>query len=108
VTKRFSELLTKIEMLHESKNSDYSSDKQKLECFNESEAIDVPAFKGCFIRLGDKYRRAQQLIRKGQGAVVDEKLEDTMLDLAVYSLLFIELYEKHKQLHEERQQRSKN
>ena len=93
MTKRFTELLQEMQALHESKNADYSSDKAKLECFTESEKIGVPAFKGCFIRLSDKYKRAQQLIKSGHNQVADEKLEDTMLDLAVYSLLFIELYE---------------
>lgn len=93
MTTRFNQLLKEIQTLHEAKNSDYSSDKAKLECFMEAEQIGVPAFKGCFIRLGDKYKRAQQLIRKKQGEVSDEKIEDTMRDLAIYSLLFIELYE---------------
>ena len=92
MTKRFSELLKEIQTLHEAKNSDYSNDKEKLQCFQTSEQIGVPAWKGCLIRMGDKYNRICQLAKK-EAEVKDEKVEDTLKDLAVYALLCIELYE---------------
>lgn len=92
MTKRFTELLAEIKALHEAKNADYSNDKDALLCFQTSEQIGIPAYKGCLVRMGDKYNRACQLAKK-EANVKDETIKDTLMDLAVYSLLCIELYE---------------
>ena len=39
------------------------------------------------IRLNDKFSRLEQLILSNQSYIQDEKVEDTLLDLAGYSIL---------------------
>lgn len=86
----FYELLQKMAETHSAKNHDYSGD-DPLANFRECEAFNVSAFKGILVRLTDKYSRIKNLAaREGfEGDVKDEKIEDTLLDNAVYSLLAI-------------------
>lgn len=84
----FSELLVKMSKLHAAKDHDYSN-KDHLANFYVSEDFNVPAWKGCLIRLSDKFSRIKSIIKKGESKVTSESLEDTLLDLATYSLLVI-------------------
>jgi len=84
----FNELLVKMSKLHADKDHDYSN-KDHLANFYVSEEFGIPAFMGCLIRLSDKYSRIKSIIKKGESKVTSESLEDTLLDLATYSLLVI-------------------
>ena len=48
------------------------------------------------IRLGDKFNRVSSLIKKGELKENDESLEDTLLDMAGYSILALKYLEEHK------------
>lgn len=48
------------------------------------------------IRLGDKFNRISELIKNGKFKENDESLEDTLLDLAGYSILGLKYLEEHK------------
>lgn len=48
------------------------------------------------IRLGDKLNRVSSLIKKGELKENDESLEDTLLDLAGYSILGLKYLKEHK------------
>lgn len=48
------------------------------------------------IRLGDKFNRVSSLIKKGELKENDESLEDTLLDLAGYSILGLKYLKEHK------------
>ena len=64
----------------EKKNHDYGDSTQKLyEQFNES----------YFIRIADKFNRINTLLTNNDDPKVDEKLEDTILDLANYCVLWL-------------------
>lgn len=83
----FESVLKRMLEIHLAKNHDYSP-KGAFGNFGESEKVGVPAWKGAFIRLQDKYTRACNLIaRDEQAAVEDEKLDDTLLDLANYAVI---------------------
>jgi len=70
---------------HRAKNTDYGSSWNTSKQF-----LDIPASQGIMVRMLDKIQRCCNLMkRKGQAEVKDEKLEDTLKDLAVYSLLAI-------------------
>lgn len=85
----FNPLLFEMSKIHASKNKDYAADKP-LSNLRSCEALGIPAYKGCFIRLTDKYQRAANLIASGEGPnVKDETIEDTLIDLSIYSLLTI-------------------
>jgi len=72
------------------KQTQKSGHKRKM-----CEEIGIPAHIGCFIRIQDKYSRIRELL-KGKPDMVGESIKDTMLDLSVYSLLFIILYEEYE------------
>jgi len=84
----FNELLIRMSKLHEAKDHDYSHNNH-LANFYVSEEFNIPAWKGCLIRLSDKFSRIKSIIKKGESKVTSESLEDTLLDLATYSLLVI-------------------
>ncbi|EFQ43484.1 hypothetical protein LBKG_02136 [Lactobacillus crispatus CTV-05] len=48
------------------------------------------------IRLGDKLNRVSSLIKRGELKENDESLEDTLLDLAGYSILGLKYLKEHK------------
>ena len=48
------------------------------------------------IRLGDKFNRISELIKNGKFKENDESLEDTLLDMAGYSILGLKYLEEHK------------
>ena len=86
VIKIFNELVE----LHKAKDEDYGGG-ESLGNFRRCEQFGIPAWKGCLIRLSDKYSRAVSLVGKGGKGMVDESLVDTLMDLAVYSVITIAL-----------------
>lgn len=48
------------------------------------------------IRLGDKFNRVSSLIKRGELKENDESMEDTLLDMAGYSILGLKYLEEHK------------
>lgn len=91
--KKFYELLKKIEDLHDRKNSNYANDSDPLSNLKQSEQFGIPAWQGTLVRMSDKWSRITELA-KGKEDLVGEAIEDTLLDLAIYSLLCIILYEE--------------
>ena len=92
---RFHNLLKEIGKLHDRKNQDYGAEQDPLANFKMCQNIGVSPFKGCCIRISDKYSRLCSFLRKGYLAVEDEKITDTLMDMAVYSLIAILL--KHEE-----------
>jgi len=92
----FYKLLKKMETIHDMKNSDYSEANDALSNFKISERFGIPAHVGVLVRISDKFSRVSQLIKKGENnnSVKDEKIEDTLLDMANYCLLMIILYKE--------------
>ena len=88
----FEKLLGKINELYYAKNDDYN-DGDKWSNFDACNRIDIPTAKGIVVRMTDKFNRILTLVRKRykgiEASVSDEKLEDTLEDLAVYSLITI-------------------
>lgn len=92
----FKNILQHMEAIHESKDNDYSG-KNEFANFYEAERVGVEAWKGAFIRLQDKYARCCNLISGTEQKVEDEKLEDTLMDLAIYSVIVLCLREQRKE-----------
>jgi len=89
----FYTLLIKMAEIHNIKNKGYGLG-DPLGNFLESERFGVEAWKGCLVRLSDKWSRLCNLASKledpeYQDAIKLENLEDTLIDLANYSLLCI-------------------
>ncbi len=78
--------------LHRKKAKDYGPvDTGNLVA---SEDFGIPAHVGITLRMSDKMKRIQQFIKSGN--LVNESFEDSLLDMANYSLLCLVLYQKHK------------
>jgi hypothetical protein len=82
----FFELIQKMAELHANKNRDYGNGNP-LGNFMTAEDLGVDPFLGVLIRMSDKWTRICSLTKQGQHHVKDESIEDTLLDLANYSLL---------------------
>lgn len=89
---RFYDLLNKMAEIHSRKNHDYAQE-DPLSNFRISEKMGIPAWKGALIRLSDKVSRLWTFAKKESLEVSDETFTDTLMDLAVYALITILLYE---------------
>jgi hypothetical protein len=89
------DLLEKMRDLHIAKNAGYAGDSvDPWANFRMSEAFGVPAFKGCLIRMSDKYIRVTNLIKNPANEQVGENIKDTLFDLAAYALIAVCLMEE--------------
>lgn len=90
------EIFDNLKELHIAKDSDYAGE-QSLSNFKRCEAFGIPAWKGCLIRLSDKYSRLVSLVGKdGTHAVEGESLEDTLMDLSAYAAITLALLRQNK------------
>lgn len=91
----FEEVLDRMKEIHRAKNADYSEGGE-FKNFEESERVGVEPWRGAFVRLMDKYTRCCNLMYRHEAQVEDEKLEDTLLDLANYAVITLTLLEKEE------------
>ena len=94
----FESILGEMLKIHKEKNADYSAEGL-FGNFQESQRIGIPDYKGAFVRLQDKYSRCCNLLSRqnAKAVVVDETVEDTLIDLANYSIIVLYLLRQHKQ-----------
>ena len=84
----FKEIVTKMAKTYEAKNHDYGNSVHKT-----FEEFGMTSF---LVRLSDKLNRLITL-NKIEAQVKDEKIEDTLLDLANYSILALIELKKEKE-----------
>jgi hypothetical protein len=87
---RFLALLDDIERLHAAKQADYGRDADPFANVRASEEWGVDPWVGALIRATDKVRRLQTYAVKR--SLVNEGVEDSLMDLAVYSLIALILF----------------
>jgi hypothetical protein len=92
-SKRFYEILDTIKTLHDAKKHDYGN-ADVFANFRLSELAGISPWKGSVIRMGDKYARISNYIKKGDFKFKEESIKDTLMDMAIYSLITIVLYEE--------------
>lgn len=78
---RFKQLTGEMVALYARKNKDYG------DSFTEMYKEWGPMYP--LSRMQEKLRRATQILRSGEAQVADEKVTDTLLDLANYALMTI-------------------
>ena len=61
-----------------------------------TQSVDDYGLKVIGIRLSDKYNRIKHLVNNGELKENDESLEDTLLDMAGYSILSLKYLDEHK------------
>ena len=85
----FKETLEKMQAIQEAKNHDYAQGAENpfanFEMVANYKVASVE--QGFFTRLSDKFSRVATLITR-EGQVADEKIEDTLIDLANYAIIF--------------------
>jgi len=64
--------------------------------FREAENWGSTPLQGCFIRMGDKYKRVQNLRRNPDNDRVGESIKVTLMDLANYAIIAVCLLEEEE------------
>ena len=97
-SKEFTDLLACMHDIHVAKNAGYAGvdNVDPWANFRESERFGVSSFKGCLVRMSDKFIRLVNLIKNPDADQVNESVEDTLLDLANYCLIAICLWREGK------------
>ena len=93
---RFHEIVKEMVELHDRKNRDYAGSDYLSNFLMCEKHMGVPAWIGCIIRLSDKMARIMNLAKTDEVSVGDETITDTLMDLAVYSIITRILYEDFK------------
>lgn len=93
-------LLEYARTLHIQKAAGYSGGDQPdvWSNFREAEGWGYSPLAGCVIRLGDKYRRAQNVFRDSRNDMVGEPFIRTLIDASAYSLIAICLWAEERGL----------
>ena len=86
-------LIVNLVSLHRKKNAGYAglSDDPWFN-FRAASQFGVTPYQGCLVRLSDKYQRYANLYHDASLEQVNEKIEDTLFDLAAYCLIAVCLY----------------
>lgn len=71
---------------------------EKNQAYGDSftKSVDEDGLLVLKIRLADKFNRISELIKNGKFKENDESLEDTLLDMAGYSILALKYLEEHE------------
>lgn len=88
---RFHALLEELRTLHDAKNHDYAQDHDPLSNFRLAAKVGVVPWRGCLVRMSDKWSRVCQLTTGKRPK--NESLRDSLIDLSVYALIAILLLE---------------
>ena len=89
---RFHKLLEQIGELHDKKQADYGRKADPFANVRGSVDWGVSPWVGAMIRANDKIKRLQQFARTG--TLKNEGVEDSFMDLAVYALIGMVLYQE--------------
>ena len=88
-TEQFLKVLEWVKETHLKKSKDYGTDTDPFANLRACESLGISAIHGVLIRMGDKWARLQSFAKKGE--LVNESVEDTLLDTAVYSIIALVL-----------------
>ena len=95
-SQKFYKLLEEMKATHDAKRHDYASTEDVFANFRTCEMAGIPAWKGCCVRIGDKFSRIMGFAKKEKLKVKDESIRDTLVDMANYALIALILYEEEK------------
>lgn len=92
---KFYQLLKELAELHERKTNDYSGDIP-LQDLRESKELGIEPWVGVLLRMTHKFGRLKQLAKGRKIMCKDEKIKDTLIDIASSALISIILYEEKR------------
>lgn len=91
-----SDICDNLKEIVKKKNADYSGDDDAFNNLRSVETLNITSTENGFLtRMSDKFNRIISFVKKGVLLVEDEKIEDTLLDLANYAIL-MNIYIKNK------------
>ena len=96
---RFHAILTELGELHDKKQRDYGRADDPFANVRASSEWGVAPWVGAMVRLNDKVRRLQKAAQSE--TLVNESVEDSMRDIAVYSVIALVLWEQEQKRMEE-------
>lgn len=83
---RLAELYQRNVEISRAKNADYASSEDAFKNFRVSSSFGIEPEQGIIVRMTDKLVRASNLLTR-EGKVSDEKITDTLADLANYAMI---------------------
>ena len=93
----FFNIIEKMKDIHSNKSHDYAgTSEDPFANLKLSTKMGIPYWKGCLVRIGDKFSRLCSFARQGELQVKDESIEDTLIDMANYSVICLILYREGK------------
>lgn len=102
LSERYHALLREAGELHDAKQADYGEDDDPFANVRASADFGVPGWIGAILRGNDKMKRLQKAARQRLSGkkvrLQNESMENSLLDLAVYSLIALVLYEEEQGL----------
>ena len=93
---RFHQLLKTMGDLHDIKQLDYGAADDPFSNVRGSQDFGIRPWTGALVRGNDKMRRLQKLAR--EGSLANEPAIDSFLDLAVYAIMGLVLFEEEQGL----------
>lgn len=92
MSQAFHDTLETMAKLHDMKQSDYGRSDDPFANVRASEDFGIEGWVGALIRMNDKMRRLQKAAQGG--TMTNESVEDSFLDLAVYAVIGLVLYQE--------------
>lgn len=92
----FESILAQIQTTHDKKQADYGREGDPFSNVRASEDFGIAGWMGCMVRANDKMRRIQKFSK--DEVLLNESIEDSLLDLAVYTIIALVLYRESHSL----------
>ena len=86
----FLQVIEEIVAMHYKKQADYGRTGDPFANVRASADFGIPPWVGCMVRANDKMKRLQKAA--SGDVLVNEPVEDSLLDLAVYSIIGLVLF----------------
>lgn len=95
---KFHDIIQQLVELHDKKQADYGREHDPFANVRAAEDFGLPGYVGALIRANDKMRRLQKFVDKGE--LANESVEDAFMDLAVYAIIGLILYQEQAETKE--------
>lgn len=92
---QFHAILSEMGETFDRKNKDYGQDSDPFANVRRSEQWGIAPWIGAMVRAGDKMTRLETFAQKG--TLANEGVEDSLLDLAVYSIIALLLFREQQE-----------
>lgn len=93
---QFHAILSEMGEMFDRKNKDYGQDSDPFANVRRSEQWGIAPWIGAMVRAGDKMTRLETFAQKG--TLANEGVGDSLLDLAVYSIIALLLFREEQKI----------